>query len=227
MEPAPRREKQRVRSRMRQEHHRRMDPQALRHLVQKDFQNHTKVHRPQNRHVDLAQSAQPLDLLGHLLRALLDPALQLLVLVQDPRLLPPLLRHVPRHREHMAVFLGNGPPGKRPVASVFVQVPVFEVVNGLARFNLALDLGQRALQIVGMDEFGKGALQKLLDAPAQRVAEGRVQLLELAVAVRDAQHVQGDVEKLGVYSPGGKQVAARPLDLSLHEARALRLKCHW
>jgi hypothetical protein len=77
-----------------------------------------------------------------------------------------------------------------------MPVTVLEVEDLLAGLHLALYFAQRGIQVIGMDEKGVRVGRKFIQRPAQRLREGRVKPLKIAVAAGDAEHVQRERKKL-------------------------------
>ncbi len=91
--------------------------------------------------------------------------------------------------------LGMRCPEQVPVGAVRAAVPVLERHGRYALCQL-LDLADRRLDVVGMDELDERSGEQLFGPPAQCALEGGVDPLEVAVGPRDAEHVERHIEEL-------------------------------
>jgi hypothetical protein len=80
-------------------------------------------------------------------------------------------------------------------AAVFRLIPVFEG-EGLAAFEKTDRLGFRALAVLGVNALHEWDRPQLVEAIAEVMRPGVVQLDEIAVPIGGAEHVPGKVEEV-------------------------------
>src|SRR4029077_20826878 len=79
--------------------------------------------------------------------------------------------------------------------AVLVLIAVFKVKNLFTSGNLSLDFGESGSAIVGVYKVEKRSCEHFLHAPTQRLREGGIQPLEIAVRTGDAEHVQRECDE--------------------------------
>src|SRR5207245_10424740 len=86
-----------------------------------------------------------------------------------------------------------------------------------------LRLCDRRFPVVGVHEFDEGFRRELRDGEAERSFPGRVQLFEIPVEARDAQHVEGEGEKPFALAEASLR---RSRSLLLFRGRSQYAPCH-
>src|SRR5689334_8473505 len=102
-------------------------------------------------------------------------------------------------------MVGSRIPAEPPIRAILAQVAILEAER-LSTASHVRVLIERALTIVGMDEFDERTRHQLLAGETKSALPRRAQAFEVSVEIEHAQHVDREIKK-ALFQVGGARLA--------------------